>query len=153
MPSRQIHQMKLKFAPNIFFFIGIFSLLIFSCNNEEAKKKKVRNKWYEYYFAMVERAHIGIGTDSTVVEFQNHSDYDVDSVAIVFNDRGLFVNSFDTLHASNIHANAHKQIVVPYHVFGVSKTAQIIFIRSKQLEFCFTLNGKKMSADDPYYCK
>jgi hypothetical protein len=134
-----------------FLLLGILTFLFVSCSNDAAEKKKMRNKWYEYFFAFVERAHMGLGTDSTVVEFQNHTNYTVDSVAVIFSNKGLFANNIDTLYATNIRANAHKQMVVPYHKMGITKTAQIIFIRSKELDFRFSLGNSGGKTEDPYY--
>jgi len=132
----------------------LFSLLLFSCHREESEKKNIRNKWYEYFLAFVEAQNVGIGTDSTYIDFQNHSPYKVDSAFMMFHNNGLFVNSFDSIVARNVPPGGSVKIQVPKHALGVSRSVSFLSIYSKELEFCFhPTKDKDPDNDDPYYCK
>ena len=139
-------------------YLLFISALFCSCYSGEAgKKKHVREKWFEYFFAFTTSPNdtMRLGTKDMFVEFQNHSEYKVDSVAIDFHNYGLFVmHPDDTLHAVNIPPNGHITLPVPRHYFGVHETARIIFLRSKELEFCFKTDSKHPDpTGDAYHCQ
>jgi len=139
----------MKISPTLPLFL-LITFLLSSCTRDE--KKEVREKWFTYFFALVVPKHPGIGTDSMIVDFQNHSDYPVDSVAMIFHNRGLLINSSDTLFAAHIPAGKSVKVPVPYHVLGVSHSVEFIYIHSQELEFCFKSNAARAQERDPYHC-
>jgi hypothetical protein len=142
-------QSKMKISPTISLLI-LSIIFLTSCRKDE--KKEVREKWFQYFFAFVESKHAGIGTDSMLINFQNHSAYQIDSVVMIFHNKGLLVNSKDTLIAKNIPAGKNLRIPVPHHFMGISHSVEFVFIRSKELEFCFDEN-LRTGERDAYHCQ
>ena len=109
-----------------FFISSLFSACYFS---EASKKKHVRENWYEYFLAFTSSPDdtLRFGTKNMFVDFQNHSDYKVDSVAFDFENRGLLIDSHDTLWTTNVAPKAKIGLRVPRHYWECLSRRKLFF--------------------------
>jgi hypothetical protein len=142
----------------LFSFLFSTVFFLFSCGSETKvdKKKLARLNWKEYFLASIDvsKKHLGMGTDSMLVTFENRSDYKIDSAYLLFQNQGLLVHHMDTIRINAVPSRGKISVPPPLHTMGYVRSIKVISIFSKELEFRYSSAIKESSPqDDCFHCK